>query len=81
MLTFVVAEDTEAGDVVSLANAEVTDMGDFLTLPIEPVKLISDPEDVDSFNVRLHFASGSVVVTRNSELQLDMNAMNEDVAA
>jgi len=72
ILTFVTAEDTEAGDVVSLSNAEVTDMGDFLTLPTEPVTLIGDPEDVDGFNVRLHFSSGSVVVTRKSELEIEL---------
>lgn len=70
--TFVTAEDSEAGDYVTLTEAVVTDMGDFLTLPTEPVKLVSDPEDVDQFNVRLHFGSGSVVIERTAELELDL---------
>lgn len=70
-MTFVLAEDTEAGDLINIYEfeGEVIE-SDILVPPTEPVRVLVDAEDVDKFNVRVSTFEGELIVARGTRFEL-----------
>jgi hypothetical protein len=72
-LTYVLAEDVEADDMIDINEfaVEVVE-SDILVEPFGAVRVLNDAEDVDKFNVRITTMEGYLIVPRSTEFPLEV---------